>query len=120
MSSRETGALGESLALGYLVGKGYELVERNYRTRFGEIDLILRGEDVLVFVEVKARRGRGFGDPLEAVTPRKQARVRRMAEAYMAGQRPEFVEGFEEIRFDAVGVIVGVGTNEVRHVEDAF
>ncbi|WP_166396602.1 YraN family protein [Rubrobacter marinus] len=68
MSRRATGELGESLALGYLVRKGYELVERNYRTRHGEIDLILRGEDVLVFVEVKARRGRGFGDPLEAVT----------------------------------------------------
>ena len=120
MSSRETGILGESLALRYLVGKGYELVERNYRTRWGELDLILRGEDVLVFVEVKARRGRGFGDPLEAVTPGKQARVRLMAEAYLAERGQEFVDQFEEIRFDAVGVLVGGGTNGIRHVEDAF
>lgn len=120
MSSRETGVLGEDLALGYLVGKGYEVVERNYRTRLGEIDLILRGENVLVFVEVKTRRGRGFGDPLEAVTPGKRSRVRRMAEVYLAKQGPGFVEEFEEIRFDAVGVLVGRGANEISHVEDAF
>lgn len=120
MSSRETGAFGEALALAYLVDKGYELVRRNYRTRYGEIDLILRTGDTLVFVEVKARRGRGFGDPLEAVTPAKQGRVRMMAEAFLAEQGPGFAEGFEEIRFDAVGVLVGRGTNEVRHVEDAF
>ena len=120
MSSRETGELGEDLALRYLVGKGYELVERNYRTRYGEIDLILSGEDVLVFVEVKARRGRGFGDPLEAVTPGKQARVRRMAEAYLARRGARFAEEFEEIRFDAVGVLIGGGSYGVRHVEDAF
>lgn len=120
MSSRETGELGEDLALRYLVGKGYELVERNYRTRYGEIDLILSGEDVLVFVEVKARRGRGFGDPLEAVTPGKQARVRRMAEAYLARRGAQFAEEFEEIRFDAVGVLIGEGSYGVRHVEDAF
>ena len=120
MSNRETGVLGETLALRYLVGKGYEVLERNYRTRHGEIDLILRGEDVLVFVEVKARRGSGFGDPLEAVTPHKQARIRLMAEAYLAERGTDFVEEFEEIRFDAVGILVGGGANEVRHVEDAF
>ncbi len=120
MSNRETGVLGEVLALRYLVGKGYEVLEKNYRTRRGEIDLILRHEDVLVFVEVKARRGRGFGDPLEAITRGKQARVRRMAEAYLAAQGPEFLEEFEEVRFDAVGVLVGGGLNELCHVEDAF
>ena len=120
MSSRETGILGESLALRYLVDKGYEVLERNYRTRYGEIDLILRNTNALVFVEVKARRGRGLGDPLEAVTPGKQARVRLMAEAYLAERGPGFAEGFEEIRFDAVGILVGAGRNEIRHVEDAF
>ena len=120
MSRRETGALGESVALAYLVERGYKLVRRNYRTRYGEIDLILRAGGVLVFVEVKARRGMGYGDPLEAVTPAKQGRVRLMAEAYLAEQGPEFIEAFEEIRFDAVGVVVGAGGNEVRHVEDAF
>ncbi len=120
MSGRETGVFGEALALKYLVGKGYEVLERNYRTRHGEIDLILRDDGALVFVEVKARRGRGFGEPLEAVTPVKQARVRLMAEVYLAEKGIEFAEAFEEMRFDAVGVLISVGENEIKHVEDAF
>ena len=121
MSSRETGVLGESLALRYLLDEGYELVERNYRTRHGEIDLILRSSaDTLVFVEVKTRRGTAFGDPLEAVTPSKQARVRLMAEAYLAGKGTVFADGFEEMRFDAVGILIVGGENEIKHVEDAF
>lgn len=120
MSRRETGLFGEGLALRHLVGKGYEVLERNYRTRHGEIDLILRDGGTLVFVEVKARRGTGFGDPLEAVTPGKQARVRLMAESYLAKKGTEFADGFEEIRFDAVGILVASGANEIRHVEDAF
>ena len=120
MSRRETGVFGELLALEYLVGKGYEVLECNYRTRHGEIDLILREDGMLVFVEVKARRGTGFGDPLEAITPDKQARVRRMAEAYLARKGTAFVDGFEGIRFDAVGILVAHEANEIRHVEDAF
>ena len=60
------------MARRYLVGKGYEIVESNYRTRHGELDLILRQYDTLVIVEVKLRRGTAYGTPLEAVTPRKQ------------------------------------------------
>ncbi len=120
MSSRETGVFGEALALRYLEGKGYEVVERNHRTRHGEIDLILREGATLVFVEVKARRGRGFGDPLEAVTASKQVRVRRMAEAYLSEKGADFTDAFEEIRFDAVGIVVSDGGNEIQHVEDAF
>lgn len=120
MSRRETGVFGESLALRYLVRKGYEVLERNYRSRHGEIDLILRRDGILVFVEVKARRGPGFGDPLEAITPSKQSRVRLMAEAYLAEKGVEFVNGLEGIRFDAVGILVADGSNEIRHVEDAF
>ena len=120
MSSRQTGVFGESLALRYLVGKGYEVLDRDYRTRHGEVDLILRDGGTPVFVEVKARRGTGFGDPLEAVTPSKQTRVRLMAEAYLAEKGTEFADGFEEIRFDAVGILVAGGANEIRHVEDAF
>ena len=120
LSNRETGTVGEALALRYLEREGYEVLERNYRTRYGEIDLVVRRGTTLVFVEVKSRRGTGFGEPLEAVTPRKQERVRLMAEQYLAEKGPEFAGGFEEMRFDAVGVLVGPGTHDVRHVEDAF
>jgi hypothetical protein len=61
LREKSSGAWGEDLALHYLTTRGYELVERNYRTRYGEIDLILRNDDLLVFVEVKLRRGTRFG-----------------------------------------------------------
>lgn len=120
-SSRQKGDRGEDLALRYLAEKGYEALERNYRTRHGEIDLVVRGERALVFVEVKLRRGTGFGEPLEAVTPKKQAKVRLMAEQYLAERGDDFVAGFDEMRFDVVGILAsGAGRPEIRHVEDAF
>jgi putative endonuclease len=120
-SSRQTGDRGEDLTFGYLAGKGDEALERNYRTRHGEIDLIVRSEEVLVFVEVKLRRGLEYGDPLEAVTPRKQARIRLMAEQYLAERGEDFIASFDEVRFDVVGILLlGAGRPEVRHVEDAF
>jgi putative endonuclease len=118
---RRVGDRGEALALGYLVKKGYALVERNYRTRRGEIDLILTHGNTLVFVEVKLRRGTGFGDPLEAVTSRKQARIRLIAEQYLAERGEDFADGFDTMRFDVVGILLPrSGNPEVRHVEDAF
>lgn len=116
LNRRSAGDWGEDLALRFLEERGYKLVERNYRTRYGEIDLILRIGQSLVFVEVKLRRGRGFGDPLEAVTPRKQEAIRSMAEQYLAEYEPEY----DELRFDAVGILAGGGPPEIHHVEGAF
>ncbi len=116
LSKRSSGAWGEELALRYLSRKGYTLVERNYRTRYGELDLILRKNNTLVFVEVKLRRGTGFGDPLEAVTPRKQAKIRSLAELYLLDREP----AFDTVRFDVVGILLGKGPPSVRHIEDAF
>ena len=96
--------------------RGYRLVERNYRTRRGEIDLIVRQDDTLVFVEVKLRRGTGFGDPLEAVTPRKQATLRYLAERYLADREPDF----DTVRFDVVGILASHNKPRIQHVEDAF
>ena len=110
------GAWGEDLALRYLIKHGYRLVERNYRTRRGEIDLILRKEGTLVFVEVKLRRGTGFGDPLEAVTPRKQATLRYLAERYLAVREPDF----DTVRFDVVGILASREGLRIDHIEDAF
>lgn len=116
MGTRKVGDRGEDLALRYLEGRGYKLLERNYRTRSGEIDLILRRGSVLVFVEVKLRRSTGFGDPAEAVTPRKQARIRACAEQYLADRDPEF----DEARFDVVGILLRGSTPRIRHLQDAF
>ena len=113
-TSQSSGAWGEDLALRYLTRRGYRLVERNYRTRRGEIDLILRKRDTLVFVEVKLRRT-SFGDPLEAVTPRKQTTLRRLAEQYLADREPDF----DTLRFDVVDPRRPQRL-EIDHIEDAF
>ncbi len=117
LNNRLSGAWGEELALRYLAQQGYVLLERNYRTRYGELDLILVHKNVLIFVEVKLRRGTGFGHPLEAVTPRKQASIRSLAHQYLLDRRPGF---FDALRFDVVGILVGSGEPEVVHVENAF
>lgn len=92
------------------------MVERNYRTRRGEIDLIVRNEEVLVFVEVKLRRTTRFGDPLEAVTPKKQATLRFLAEHYLARHQPDF----DTLRFDVIGILAGRNGIRIDHVQDAF
>jgi putative endonuclease len=113
---RGIGDRGEELALQRLLAEGYELVERNYRTRYGEIDLILRHGDCMVFVAVKLRRGSAFGDPAEAVKPRKQRTIRTIAEQYIADREPVF----EEARFDVIGLLDPGAEPVVRHIEGAF
>jgi putative endonuclease len=112
---RADGERGENAALAFLENLGYTLVERNFQTRYGEIDLILRDGGTLVFCEVKLRRSTSFGEPVEAVTPAKQAKLRLVAEEYLSKREPEF----EELRFDVVGILRR-GADEVTHVTDAF
>ncbi len=76
----------------------------------------MRKGDTLVFVEVKLRRTTGFGDPIEAVTPRKQATLRSLAVQYLSDRKPHF----DTLRFDVVGILAGREGLRVRHVEDAF
>lgn len=116
LTRQASGAWGEDLALRYLTRHGYTLVERNYRTRYGEIDLIVRKDDTLVFVEVKLRRGTGFGDPIEAVTSRKQRTLRSLAVQYLSDCDPNF----DTLRFDVIGILASANKVRIRHVEDAF
>ena len=116
LTNKSSGAWGENLALRYLLRRGYRLVERNYRKRRGEIDLIVRNENSLVFVEVKLRRSTDFGDPLEAVTARKQATIRSLAEQYLADNQPDF----DILRFDVVGILATDTGTRIEHIEDAF
>lgn len=83
------GQQGEDLAAAFLVGQGYEIVARNWRTRSGELDIVARDGEWLVFVEVRSRRGKGgacvpaLGIPEESVTPRKQLQLAAMVDAYL-------------------------------------
>jgi putative endonuclease len=114
------GRLGEQLALEHLERMGYALLSRNHRTRFGELDLVVFDDRALVFVEVKARRGRQPGRPWENLHPAKRAQVRRMAAAFLAevADRPRR----EELRFDAVGVTIDPSGHLValEHLEGAY
>ncbi len=116
LTRQSSGAWGEDLALRYLTRRGYRLVERNYRKRRGEIDLVVRNDETLVFVEVKLRRSTGCGDPLEAVNARKQATLRSLAEQYLAENQPDF----DTVRFDVVGILAKSDGIRIDHVEDAF
>jgi putative endonuclease len=111
------GAFGERLAERTLVDAGMTLLVRNWRCRDGEIDLILRDGDDVVFCEVKTRRGAAFGTPAEAIDHRKVRRLRRLAAQWLttAGVRPR------EVRFDLVSVLCPPGGPPVvEHVRAAF
>ena len=115
-SSKEAGDQGEALAAKHLRRAGYRIIERNYRCGLGEIDIVARQGRCLVFVEVKARRGTGFGSPLDAVDRRKRAKLARLAHAYLAEHRLTEVS----VRFDVVGVRLDVEPVEVEVVANAF
>ena len=114
-----TGRLGEELAAAHYARLGYEVLFRNERTRFGEIDLIATDGTTLVFCEVKARRA-GTGSPWESLTEFKQAQVRRMACHWLADhpERPYY----PAVRFDAIGVVLDAagGLVSLDHLEGAF
>jgi putative endonuclease len=107
------GAYGEALAARHLTDLGMVLLDRNWRCDLGEIDLVLRDRDVLVFCEVKTRSSLAFGSPLEGVTERKAARLRRLAARWLT----EHAVRPAEVRIDLVGVLVPrSGPLEVEHV----
>jgi putative endonuclease len=115
------GRLGERLAARHLERRGYEIVARNHRTRFGEIDVIACDGRVIAFCEVKTRRaGGGAGTPFDAVPKTKQQQVRRMAAAWLAATpgRPHA----EDLRFDVIAVTIDPRgrLQELDHLEDAF
>jgi putative endonuclease len=120
---RRIGQMAEDLVARRLRRAGWEIIERNARTRHGELDIVARDGHALVFVEVKAgREGTAFGPerPVLAVDRRKQQRIRRLATAWMAERRD--LPPYRDIRFDAVGVTVDrMGRPiDVEHIEGAF
>ncbi|HEX7459856.1 MAG TPA: YraN family protein, partial [Acidimicrobiales bacterium] len=86
--NRSLGASGEDLAAGWYEDQGYEILERNWRRREGEVDLIVRRRRTVVFVEVKTRTSDAFGTGAEAVLPAKQRRIRRLASRWLAELTP--------------------------------
>ena len=111
------GARGEAAAEALLRRAGMRILERRFRLRCGEIDLIAEQDGRIVFVEVKARRGTGYGSPAAAITKSKRERIARVALAYL--QRRSWLT--RPTRFDVVEVMACPGEGfESRHIEDAF
>lgn len=116
MNKRRHGNIGEQIAVDYLVKKQYRILQRNYRFEHGEIDIIADDHGVLVFVEVKARRSKQYGDPEDAVTPSKRKQIRKTADGYLFENNIDD----RECRFDVIAIEYDGGNSTIRHLEDAF
>lgn len=115
MSRAEIGALGEQLAVDHLTGSGMTVLSRNWRCRWGELDIVAADSDgtTVVFVEVKARTGTGFGGVEEAVTRDKVRRVRRLAALWLV----ENNQRWPNLRIDVIGVRLGGSRPELLHLK---
>ena len=110
------GRTGEDAAVQYLLQRGYCILERNYRCRFGEIDLVARDGDTLTFIEVKTRRSRTFGPAAAAVTYTKQRHLIKASQMYMVqhGKRDDLC------RFDVVTIDMDGQESRIELIKDAF
>lgn len=117
MNPKELGTRGEDAACAFLERRGHTIVERNWKDKRGEIDIIsLEGEE-LVLTEVKTRSGEDFGSPEDAVDPRKQKRLRRLGGAYLTHASLDDVS----VRFDVIAIrYLGDDRALLRHHRDAF
>ena len=110
------GRQGEEMARRFLEGLGFTILETNYRFRHGEIDIIARDGEDLVFCEVKARSNDEYGGPEEAVTPRKQVQLRKVARGYL---HERGISG-QACRFDVVAIRLTGAEPEINHLKNAF
>ncbi|MBS3757529.1 MAG: YraN family protein [Desulfobacterales bacterium] len=113
---QKLGQRGEALAERHLKSLGYQILERNYRNRLGEIDLIARDNGALVFVEVKTRRSNRYGSPRLAITPHKQKKLSITALAYLKQTRQMNCKA----RFDVVLIDTAGNTPEIETIQNAF
>ncbi len=110
------GKRGEDIAARFLLEKGLALIARNFRDKFGEIDIIAKDRETLVFVEVKTRRSDHFGRPEEAVTPAKQQQIIRVASYYLVQHK--LLDA--PVRFDVIAIIIDQGNPQITHLVSAF
>lgn len=112
----ELGKIGEDLAVEYLQDKGYQILERNWRSGHKEIDIIaLNDDDVLIIVEVKTRKSDDFGEPDIAVGITKQRMLIWAADAYVRYRNLDV-----DVRFDIISIVISDAEPEIEHIEDAF
>lgn len=116
MPNTASGRIGEHFTAEYLREKGYEIVEMNFKSRFGEIDVIAQNDRYLAFVEVKTRKTDGLTHPFEAITPSKRAKIIKTAQFYLM-KYPTALQP----RFDAAAVFTKDGElQKIEYIENAF
>ena len=117
MNSRQRGKLGEDIALAFLLEKGFSLVKRGFRSRFGEIDIIVRDKEFLVFVEVKLRKNANFAMAREYVGYEKQRKIRMTANLWLSSRETKL-----QPRFDVIEIYAPSenAVPEIVHIENAF
>ena len=115
MNPHELGKLGEDLAVNYLTNKGYQILERNWRSGHKEIDIIALIDETLAIVEVKTRKSDDYGEPDIAVGAYKQRMLIWAADAYV-----RFKNLNVNVRFDIVSIVISDGEPQIEHIEDAF
>ena len=116
-TKKQFGESGEDLACRFLEKKGFQILKRNWRYGHGEIDIVAKDKDTLVFLEVKTRRNLEYGPPELAVTKSKQRQVKKMAEAYL------YINEItnQECRIDVVAILIlDKDTPQINHIENAF
>lgn len=116
MNKHQKGRLGEDLAAHFLEGKGYRIIERNYRYDRGEIDIVAQDGNDLVFVEVKLRETEAFGSPEESITPFKEEQLKKVAEGYLFEHNLED----QSCRFDVVAIVLADGKPKIRILQNAI
>ena len=116
MQEKELGKKGEEVALRFLKKKGYKIIQQNYVCKMGEMDLIAREKDTLVFIEVKTRTSTAFGPPQLAVTSTKQMQLSKVALYFLKQKRLEDIKA----RFDVVAILLRPEGEEIELIKDAF
>jgi putative endonuclease len=115
MNTAELGIYGENLAVNYLIKKGYHIIERNYRFKKNEVDIICLDNEILVIVEVKTRQTAEIGEPWRAVTKQKQKQIIQVANYYLQSKEID-----RTTRFDIVSIVHNSYRTDIEHILDAF
>ena len=113
---KQVGNKGESLAEDYIKRKGYKIIQRNYRCRLGEIDIIAKDDDTIVFIEVRTKQNENFGSPQDSVTSTKMSKISKTALSFIQEKN---LSGFS-YRFDFIAITFSQGKPNIEHIENAF
>ena len=116
--NKDIGSFGEALARDYLISKGYKILNMNFRNKFGEIDIICKKNNLLIFCEIKSRYSNSFGSTIESITCYKQKQIIKLSELYLISKK---YYNFN-VRYDIIEVIFNTITSShiINHVQDAF